>query len=46
MMTMHFFIFTIRVNRRKKQTYSPLPGYRLSAHDQWLDRKATAKNII
>ncbi|GGF28537.1 hypothetical protein GCM10010954_29500 [Halobacillus andaensis] len=45
-MTMHFFIFTIRVTRRKKQNYSPLPGYRHSAHDQWLDRKASAKTII
>ncbi|WP_179133965.1 hypothetical protein [Halobacillus massiliensis] len=46
MMTMQFFIFTIRVTRNKKQSYSPLPGYRPSAQEQWLDRKANTKNII
>ncbi|WP_156112581.1 hypothetical protein [Halobacillus sp. BBL2006] len=45
-MTIHFFIFTVRVSRRQKQNYHPLPGYRPSAQDQWLDRKAFSKQII
>ncbi|MFC7319753.1 hypothetical protein [Halobacillus campisalis] len=46
MMTMHFLIFTIRINRRKEQKYAPVPGYRPSVQDRCLDRKAMTKNII
>jgi hypothetical protein len=45
-MTIHFIIFTVRFSWRQKQNYQPLPGYRPSAQDQWLDRKALSKQII
>ncbi|GEN52493.1 hypothetical protein [Halobacillus faecis] len=38
-MTIQFLIFTITVAKNKK-SYQPLPGYRPTAKDQWLDRKS------
>ncbi|WP_263621896.1 hypothetical protein [Halobacillus litoralis] len=38
-MTIHFLLFTIKVSKRKK--YSPVPGYRPTVQEKWLDRKAS-----
>ncbi|SDP74442.1 MULTISPECIES: hypothetical protein [Halobacillus] len=39
-MTIQFFIFTITVAKNKQKSCQPLPGYRPTAKDQWLDRKS------
>lgn len=39
-MTIQFFIFTITVAKNKKQTYPPVPGYKPSVQEEWLDRKS------
>ncbi|CDQ19970.1 hypothetical protein [Halobacillus karajensis] len=39
-MTIQFFIFTITFARNNTKRYQPIPGYRPTVQDQWLDRKS------
>ncbi|MGP4062264.1 hypothetical protein [Halobacillus litoralis] len=45
-MTIQFLIFKITVIRKKRQKFQELPGYRLTAQDQWLDRKSAFNRYI
>ncbi|WP_158290464.1 hypothetical protein [Halobacillus salinus] len=45
-MTIQFLIFTIRISRRRVRKCAPLPGYRPTAEDRWLDRKSSMNQLM
>lgn len=45
-MTIHFLIFTVQISKKSGQRCEPMPGYRPSVEEQWLDRKVTMNQYM